>query len=130
MLNHVGRHGGALAAALGLWLGASAGWGQTETIFSAVGADPGVRLVFTNTLLPGATGLDFSFFGAVDGGPHVIEPALPPGFETHILVTDFEWGPTVTGPWTVSPDNANSMPGSGSLASDRQPRCSTRASCR
>jgi hypothetical protein len=94
----------------GIGMAASDLAAQTETIFTGVGADPGVRLVFPNTSISGATGIDFSFTGAIDGGPHQIDPPLPPGVETHILVTDFEWGPSPVGPWTVSPDNLNSPP--------------------
>lgn len=109
-LNRRFRQFGLAVACVALWSCTSRVWAQTESIFSVVGGDPGVRLVFPHTSLPGATGIDFSFFGAVAGGPHVIEPPLPPGVETHILVTVFEWGPTLTGPWAVSPDNAKSIP--------------------
>ena len=74
---------------------------QTETLFQTVGMDT-VRS-FAHTSLPGATGIDFSFSLA-------IAPAYPADM-THTLVVDFEWGPTETGPWTISPDNVKSIPG-------------------
>jgi hypothetical protein len=96
------RQLGLVAAFVALWSCSSLVWAQTEIIFTMVGAD--TRLVFPHASVPGATGIDFSLFGGVDGGPY-------PPEETHILVTDFEWGPTAGGPWSVSPDNVNSIPG-------------------
>jgi hypothetical protein len=61
------------------------------------------QFVFPHTSLPGATGIDFSFFGAF--APHYPMP------ESHTVVITFEWGPTATGPWTTSPDNVNTVPG-------------------
>jgi hypothetical protein len=75
---------------------------QTEII-------PGVTIgmdnqyVFPHTSLPGATGIDFSFLGA-------LAPHYPPE-ESHTVVIVFEWGPTATGPWSTSPDNVNTVPG-------------------
>ena len=74
---------------------------QTEVLFGTLGAD--TQFVFPHASLPGATGIDFSFFGAFAG-------AYPPE-ELHTVVIDFEWGPTATGPWTVSPDFINTVPG-------------------
>ena len=74
---------------------------QVETLFQTVGMD--TPRTFVHASLPGATGIDFSFSLA-------IAPAYPPG-ETHTLVVDFEWGPSDTGPWTISPDNVKSIPG-------------------
>jgi hypothetical protein len=74
---------------------------QTEVLFGTLGAD--TQFVFPHTSLPGATGINFSFFGAFAG-------AYPPD-EFHTVVIDFEWGPTSTGPWTVSPDFINTVPG-------------------
>lgn len=74
---------------------------QTEVIFQPIGMDN--QLVFPHTSLPGATGIDFSFFGG-------FAPAYPMD-ESHTVVINFEWGPTATGPWTVSPDYVNSVPG-------------------
>jgi hypothetical protein len=74
---------------------------QTEVLFGTLGAD--TQFVFPHTSLPGATGINFSFFGAFAG-------AYPPD-EFHTVVIDFEWGPTATGPWTVSPHFINTVPG-------------------
>ena len=89
------------AAILAVALVPTALLAQTETLFQTVGSDT-VRS-FAHTSLPGATGIDFSFSFA-------IAPAYPPE-ETNILVVVFEWGPSVSGPWTTSPDNVKSVPG-------------------
>jgi hypothetical protein len=81
---------------------------ETEHFFQPVGMD--TQLVFPHALVPGATGIDFSFSGAIDGGPRKdTDPPFPTPV-SHILVIDFEWGPTETGPWSVSPDNVKSIP--------------------
>lgn len=74
---------------------------QSEVIFQPIGMDN--QLVFPHISLPGATGIDFSFSGG-------FAPAYPMD-ESHTVVINFEWGPTATGPWTVSPDYVNSVPG-------------------
>jgi hypothetical protein len=84
-----------------IWLLPVAATAQTEVLFGTLGAD--TQFVFAHTSLPGATGINFSFFGAFAG-------AYPPD-EFHTVVIDFEWGPTATGPWTVSPDFINTVPG-------------------
>jgi hypothetical protein len=97
---------GMLAAAL--VASAMAARAETEHFFQPVGMD--TQLVFPHALVPGATGIDFSFSGAIDGGPRkVTDPPFPTPV-SHILVIDFEWGPTATGPWSVSPDNVKSIP--------------------
>jgi hypothetical protein len=75
---------------------------QTEPIGGGIGADS-VRGPFAHTSLPGAVGIDFSFFGA-------FAPMYPPE-ESHLVVIVFEWGPTAAGPWTESPDFLNTVPG-------------------
>ena len=60
-------------------------------------------LTFTHALVPGTTGIDFSFACA-------IAPTYPET-ESHILVVTFEWGSSDTGPWTISPDNVRSVRG-------------------
>jgi len=67
----------------------------------AVGMD--TRYVFDHTTLAGAVATDFSFIGA-------FAPLYPEGV-SHTVVIVFEWGPSATGPWTVSPDHVNSVPG-------------------
>jgi hypothetical protein len=84
-----------------IWLLPVAATAQTEVLFGTLGAD--TQFVFPHTSLPGATGINFSFFGAFAG-------AYPPD-EFHTVVIDFEWGLTATGPWTVSPDFINTVPG-------------------
>src|SRR5437773_1400851 len=74
---------------------------QVETLFVSIGSDN--QYVFPHISLPGATGIDFSFTGA-------FSPEYP-DTESHVVVIDFEWGPTSTGPWTPSPDNVNTVPG-------------------
>lgn len=76
-------------------------YAQTEVIFSPIGMD--TQFVFPHVSLPGAGGIDFSFFGGFAG-------AYPPE-ELHTVVINFEWGPTATGPWTASPDFINTVPG-------------------
>jgi hypothetical protein len=77
-------------------------YGQTETLSGIViGMDN--QLVFPHTSLPGATGIDFSFSGGF--------APMYPLEESHTVVINFEWGPTATGPWTVSPDYVNTVPG-------------------
>jgi PEP-CTERM motif len=88
-------------SALALWSIAAPSRAQTETLFQPVGMD--TQRVFSHTSLPGATGIDFSFAGG-------ISPTYGPE-ETHTLVTWFEWGPTIAGPWTASPDNVNTVHG-------------------
>jgi hypothetical protein len=61
------------------------------------------QFVYPHTSLPGSTGIDFSFTGG-------FAPFYPPE-ESHTVVIDFEWGPTPSGPWSVSPDNVNTVPG-------------------
>lgn len=74
---------------------------QTEFLFNPIGMDN--QFVFPHVSLPGANGIDFSFTGA-------FSPMYPDPF-SHSVVITFEWGPTATGPWTVSPDNVNTVPG-------------------
>jgi hypothetical protein len=101
-LNHSFRQLGLMVAFVALCSFTSAVWAETETIMSQpVGMD--TPLLFSNTPLLGATGIDFSFVGG-------ISPTYPMD-ETHGLVTDFEWGPSPTGPWSVSPDNYNTVHG-------------------
>lgn len=94
-----------LTLVLGVFLGgllSGAVYGQTETLSGVViGMDN--QLVFPHTSLPGATGIDFSFSGG-------FAPMYPLD-ESHTVVINFEWGPTATGPWTVSPDYVNTVPG-------------------
>jgi hypothetical protein len=61
------------------------------------------RLVFPHVSLPGATGIDFSYMGAF--APTYTAP------DSHTVVINFEWGPSALGPWTVSPDYVNTVPG-------------------
>lgn len=75
--------------------------GQTEMIFQPIGMD--TQLVFPHTSIMGATGIDFSFTGG-------FAPSYPDPI-SHTVVINFEWGPTATGPWTVSPDYVNTVPG-------------------
>ena len=86
----------------------SAARAETEHFFQPVGMD--TQLVFPHAAVPGAIGTDFSFWGAIAGGPR--KPTDPPwpAPVSHILVIDFEWGPTATGSWTSSPDNVKSIP--------------------
>jgi len=70
---------------------------------SGVGIGGDTQLVYPHFALPGAIGIDFS----LDIG---FAPLYPPG-ESHTVVVTFEWGPTATGPWTVSPDHVNTVPG-------------------
>jgi hypothetical protein len=82
-------------------LSADAASAQTEILFNPIGMDN--QFVFPHVSLPGANGIDFSFTGA-------FAPMYPPE-ESHTVVIDFEWGPSATGPWSVSPDNVNTVPG-------------------
>jgi len=75
---------------------------QTQTL-SGQGIGSDTRLVYPHVSAPGAVGIDFS----LDIG---LAP-LYPDTESHTLVIVFEWGPTATGPWTVSPDHVNTVPG-------------------
>lgn len=89
----------ALAASALAWApGARA---QSETLFQSIGAD--TARSFAQLSLPGATGIDFRFFGA-------FAPSYP-DTESHVVVIVFEWGPSATGPWMASPDNVKSVPG-------------------
>ena len=82
-------------------IGGSSVRAQTETIFHSIGMDN--QLVFPHTSFPGASGIDFSFTGA-------FSPTYP-AEDSHTVVIDFEWGPSATGPWAVSPDNVKTVPG-------------------
>ena len=91
---------------LGVMIGGSCAIGaaavaETETIFQTVGMD--TPLTFTHAFVPGTTGIDFSFSCA-------IAPTYP-DTESNILVITFEWGPSDTGPWSLSPDNVKSVRG-------------------
>ena len=93
-----------LTSIAGLIAGAGLGSGalaQTETFFQTVGFD--TPRTFAHLSEPGATGIDFSLSVA-------IAPTYPVT-ESHILVVVFEWGPSVSGPWTTSPDNVKSVVG-------------------
>jgi hypothetical protein len=90
-----------LAFLILLALSSASARAQTEIIFGPISADP--QFVFAHTSLPGATGINFSFFGAFAG-------AYPPE-DLHTAVITFEWGPTATGPWSTSPDFINTVPG-------------------
>lgn len=74
---------------------------QVEPILTGVGAD--TVLTFAHASVPGATGIDFRFTGAFS--------PMYPATESHLVVIDFEWGGSVTGPWTVSPDHLKTVPG-------------------
>lgn len=91
----------ALTAVLVLLGGQPNAEAQTETLFTGIGMD--TQLVYPHTSLPGATGIDFSFTGA-------FSPTYPADV-SHVVVIDFEWGPSPIGPWTISPDNVNTVPG-------------------
>ncbi|MBX7075007.1 MAG: hypothetical protein K1X71_17835 [Pirellulales bacterium] len=89
-----------VAFLVGLWTDRV--YGQTETLSGAtIGMDN--QFVFAHTSLPEATGIDFSFSGGF--------APMYPLEESHTVVINFEWGPTATGPWTVSPDYVNTVPG-------------------
>lgn len=74
---------------------------QVEIVSGPIGMDN--QFVFPHASLPGATGINFSFLGA-------FAPMYPMPI-SHTVVINFEWGPTPTGPWTVSPDYVNTVPG-------------------
>ena len=75
---------------------------ETETISGQpIGMD--TRLVFPHALVPGAGGMDFDYFAGF--------APLYPEDESHTVVIDFEWGPSAVGPWTVSRDFVNTVPG-------------------
>lgn len=89
-----------VAAVVAAWPTLAAG--QSEVIFMGVGADSPTA-AFVHTGLPGATGIDFRFFGA-------FAPSYASG-TSHTVVLWFEWGSTTGGPWTASPDNVKTVPG-------------------
>lgn len=87
--------------ALALVALAGPAWAQVESIFQPIGMD--TARSFSHLSLPGATGIDFSFSGA-------FAPMYAPE-ESHSVVMVFEWGPSVAGPWSISPDMVKTVPG-------------------
>lgn len=67
----------------------------------AVGAD--TVFAFPHALVAGTTDLSFRFGGG-------FAPTYAPEV-THLVVVNFEWGPTPAGPWSSSPDQLKSIPG-------------------
>ncbi len=74
---------------------------EIDAVTGAVGAD--TVFVFPHALVAGTTDLSFHFGGG-------FAPTYPPDV-THLVVVTFEWGPTPTGPWSLSPDHLKSIPG-------------------